>query len=543
MSLQAAGGPAGAAVRAVRGRAPYVVVPLLLVALAAALVGSQGSYESRNLDPEYIYLLNALNLLAFHAPFHTDHPGTTLHVLGAACLFVRWLGEAAAGGTASVQRSVLGDPEGYLRTLNLLLVMLVALAVYAAGRAAGRVANALPVGIALQLGAFSFATPLRSLSRVSPEPLLFALVFAFFVPLLPLIFASENEPSRGAAASGMIFGLGMVSKMTFLPLAAAAFFFRTWRARARFAFAAALTMAVTTLPIWSQLPYVARWMLRLLTHSGAYGEGRVGAPGGEELRANLGQVLAAEPLLLAWPLFDLAALAVLRFARRDAPDASSRATARALGLGALVIVGQAIATLKLYVGSRYLLPALAATALPNAALYRFLSLRRLRDGARRGLAIGGGVLFAASLFVAARGLVETVESDRVHRAEVRRLAEARRKLGDCLTVGYYQSTAGDYALHFGHSFTRPVHAAALESLHPGSLSFERFGSNRFVGFGRGRRDGAVAERLRQGGCVLLQGSILSPGEKPIEMPPGLALREELRGRYEVLSRVVLTEPR
>jgi hypothetical protein len=512
-------------------------VPLLLVALASALVESRGRYDSGHFDPEYNYLFNALNVAVLEPPGRADHPGTTLHLLGAACIVVRWLANRIVGESTSLREAVLREPERYLDAIQFVLVALIVVSVYAAGRAAARAAGALRVGIALQLGALLFVTPLRALSRVSPEPLLVALVFALLIPLLPLVFASEIERSRGAVAAGSMFGLGVVSKVTFLPLAAALAFLPARRSRARFALAALLATAVASVPIWPRLARVADWHWSLVTHSGVYGQGAIGAPSAHLLRENFERILTDEPLMPVWLIFYLAALLALRFGLRGAADASSRATARALAFGACVISVQAVMAMKHYMGPRYLLPALVATTLPNAALLRFLDLGRLRDGARWSLAIGGGALVAASLAAAAVGLAETVESNRAFRADVHDLAQARQRLGDCLTIGYYRSSAGNYAMHFGSGYAAGTHAAILGRLHPGSLSYQRW-SAKFIGFDGSRRDRAVRQMLRRGRCVLLQGSVMAEGE--LELPPGFALRELVRGRHESLSRLELS---
>ncbi|MDH3554369.1 MAG: hypothetical protein OES18_00795, partial [Deltaproteobacteria bacterium] len=61
-----------------------LVIPGVVFALSLVFADINGPYYlGQNSDPEYVYLFNALNIAKFEAPRHTDHPGTTLQVLGA----------------------------------------------------------------------------------------------------------------------------------------------------------------------------------------------------------------------------------------------------------------------------------------------------------------------------------------------------------------------------------------------------------------------------------------------------------------------------
>ena len=60
------------------------VIPAGLFLSSIFLHAIAGSYYLSGIfDPEYVYLLNSLNLLNIQPPSHTDHPGTTLQIFGA----------------------------------------------------------------------------------------------------------------------------------------------------------------------------------------------------------------------------------------------------------------------------------------------------------------------------------------------------------------------------------------------------------------------------------------------------------------------------
>src|ERR1700689_1427704 len=101
-------------IRGVRATFALAVIPAALFGLSIILTNSHGPYYLRNnFDPEYIYLLNSLSLLKFHTPAHTDHPGTTLQLLGAGLVWLQWLGRSLLIQRQPLSDSVLSHPEEY----------------------------------------------------------------------------------------------------------------------------------------------------------------------------------------------------------------------------------------------------------------------------------------------------------------------------------------------------------------------------------------------------------------------------------------------
>ena len=83
--------------------------------VAAFWVRAQGgpAWLWFNLDPDYYYLLDALNVLNLTTPGHVYHPGTTVDWLGALILKVAYLG----AGAENIITAVLNDPAGMNRLL------------------------------------------------------------------------------------------------------------------------------------------------------------------------------------------------------------------------------------------------------------------------------------------------------------------------------------------------------------------------------------------------------------------------------------------
>jgi len=102
-----------------------LVIPLILVSLFIKLNSVRGPYYlGGNSDPEYAYLLNSLKISEFKAPFHIDHPGTTLQLLGG--LTIKTFNFNKSTGDAQVD--VITNSEKYLSRINILLLCLIILA-------------------------------------------------------------------------------------------------------------------------------------------------------------------------------------------------------------------------------------------------------------------------------------------------------------------------------------------------------------------------------------------------------------------------------
>src|SRR5215510_7041448 len=64
-----------------------LLLPALTVLVEFRLRDASGPYWlGANLDPSYAYLLNSLNIADYHRPYFIGHPGTPVHITGAAVI-------------------------------------------------------------------------------------------------------------------------------------------------------------------------------------------------------------------------------------------------------------------------------------------------------------------------------------------------------------------------------------------------------------------------------------------------------------------------
>jgi hypothetical protein len=200
----------------IRAKLTVTVIPIALFALSLFLASQHGPYFLRNnFDPDYNYLLNSLSLLKLRTPGHTDHPGTTLQLLGASVVWFQWLGAWLLGHSQPLTDSVISHPEEYLRGINIVLNALVGATLYWAAWAIYRLSNSLAAALLLQGSVLVYSQTFLALPRVSPEPLLIATGLALMALLAPMVFSSDGSGANEnplASAAGAMFGFGLIQR-------------------------------------------------------------------------------------------------------------------------------------------------------------------------------------------------------------------------------------------------------------------------------------------------------------------------------------------
>ena len=252
-----------------------LVIPGIVFSLSLVFGEIKGPYYlGENSDPEYVYLFNALNIAQFEAPRHTDHPGTTLQLLGATVI----RGSYYFAGGDNLVEDVLSRPEHYLRLMNIVLILLYSVTLLAVGLKGYRVSGRLIVALMLQTSPFLFLTIFDSLTRVHPETLLLSVCNLAIIVLLDHVYpGSEKKSITKALWLGLVAGIGIVTKITFAPVfLLCIFFLSTWRSRLLFLFSAALSGFMFLLPAIGSLKRMGLWIIALLTHKGYYGAGESG---------------------------------------------------------------------------------------------------------------------------------------------------------------------------------------------------------------------------------------------------------------------------
>jgi hypothetical protein len=466
-------------------------------------------YLSGIFDPEYVYLLNALNLLNFQPPSHTLHPGTTLQVFGAIIILGKWVSSCAVGACALLNDSVLHDPEAYLETINTMLNLFIAGALVWAGIRVLRFTNMLLAGVTLQVTMFAFSQIEVALTRVSTEPLLVLSALVLILILIPEVFARHAHPSepdmaRKAILTGGALGFGLATKVTFFPLLSVVFLLQGRRNRLLAVFSCLAAFLVLTLPILSAYPSMATWFGSILVHQGRYGSGAYGLPEIDTLVENLAVLCSGAPFLfISLGFYVLTALSLKTVVPHDSVESLSKILAL-LWIGCVIIVVQIVVTVK-HPGLNYMLPSMVFTGLLNAAIVFFYQAGRTDALPRTVVLIG---VLAVGLSLNAVHLAAWVRDAEADRFETKELLLETKKTDGCWRVGYYRSPLIEYALVFGNGLSGHRYGDALQRLYPNAI-FYNIWRNEFHSFVSSIQSRALVEQIREGRCILLFGSPLT----------------------------------
>jgi hypothetical protein len=438
---------------------PGVAVVIIAVGLFVGhLLGP--FYGTYRFDPDYAYLVNSLGLLQGITPGLTLHPGTTIEELGAVTILGRWLIAQLAGSQEPITDSVLKYPEGYLAAINFVLLCLdavaVALAVRVFTRRTGRVWLALLVPVLMLCS----AAVLDGLADAKPEPLLMALAIVTVLLALPAPLPTRKERLTRAALLGLAIGAGIVTKVTFMPLALFALALPEIGSIAIAGVAGAVAIALLTLPIWPAIGDMVTWQGQLLTHQGTYGTGAPGLPPVDALQ------IGAWDLLRAEPFFPLAGLIFAVSIFIGGADPERRAWRRLFLIGLGVVLCQLAITVP-RPNPRYLLPGIIVTTMLVPLALQFW----LRNGARiRVVAAGAAALLCLLAWSAVEGLSADVAEAQQPMIALEHLSGALEH-ADCRLLPYYRFGSPEYALLFGDDYIRRIYAPDLARLYPEHATF------------------------------------------------------------------------
>ncbi len=474
-------------------RGVLAVVPLLVTFAALWVSATQGpSYVAENSDPDYVYGMNALNVIALHAPAHVDHPGTPVQIFVAAVFVLVHAATSLNGEYHSVIEDVIRDPERYLSFAKLGLLALIVGVMFYAGHRVYALSGSLPAAVALQGIVLLFPIALTSIARVDPEPMLIAWSLLYVLPFFELACAQaangEIDPRdarRCAILAGIIFALAVSTKFTFLPLVLMVFVLPGWRDWLRFLAAAAVAGVVAIVPILSRLSYVGDWLSRIVTHQGIYGSGETGFPSLSLLATSAKEQFKAEMFLPVWIVSLLVFSVLIPKIRRP------------LLIAGLCCLAQLAIVIK-HPGPRYLIPCFAAIAFGMALV--------LVQGGRRARA-SVAILTLASLYPSWQTVSTWAERRRVLNLSIAQIRRAVAEEGNCRVIGYYGSSNVVSELFFGDEGSGGLHAGLLRSLYPDATRYHTF-MGTFQGWGGEDRTIWVLDQLRAGKCFLLQGSFL-----------------------------------
>lgn len=484
------------------------VLPVVIFLLSLVYSNGWLYYLGANSDPEYCYLFNSLNILNSHVPFHIDHPGTTLQILGAMVLSLKGAINNLSLSRSVIQTSVLLEPEYYLQAIHLALTVFISTITFLAGLKLFNVTQKLLVALTLQFTLLCFFSVQSALVRVSPEPLLIFAVLLLNLILIPEMFGDQGASMRHTniirpALAGIGLGFGIATKVTFFPLFLLLFIFDGSKKRLIVLASGIASFVFFTLPILSRYGTLFRWFKSIATHQGMYGHGPAGFPGPEILLFNTKSLFWDEPFLFVLLALYVACAVFLKFNNWNSEYLLKRKIQKLLWIVSLILTVQIGITAK-HPHTHYLLPSMVATGLINAGLvYYFFKV----DNGKRALI---SFMLIAFLLVAFSYNIFRVKSwvggNRAYAQDSQELLSRIGGFPSSIKVGFYRSSLPGYALAFGNEFAGGYYWRELTSHYPDTVFFSIWG--RFFYSYKGDRidKKAIQNTINKGVSIIMVGT-------------------------------------
>ena len=546
------------------------LLPIVYVISYLFVGNKKGPYFwTPNQDPDYAYLANSLVLTMLQAPRHTDHPGTPLQMLGAIAIWVghffRSLVNPALPKDATTD--VLTDPEPFLHLINFLLLLLTAIALFVLGRAAYRLSRNLILTLILQISPFlMMKTHLGGEpSRVAPDVLVFCISQILALVLIRYLYTEGAGGSRKFALQlGSVVGLGMATKVTFIPMFLFFLLPRGWRNKVWAIGAMILTFLLATLPIVTEYGRMLRWLTGMATHTGAYGGGEVGLVDSSSLARNtyllVSRNLVFFGFLLAATIASIGFAALWKWGKlklqSDLQDAQGdrvldfrpdfRKVYALLTITSLVMWGQVALTIKAQPQSRYLDPSAGLMGflvflLVQICLVMWVTTRAAspsRMSANRLLpAIALAFCVLLSIQQANVSIAQITPQAKKRAAELVKIEKIlqRDQYKSCSILFSRRASRLESALKFGDFWAGKKLGKLLQPLYPNSVFYINDGAKGFERF----KDSVSLETLMQQGkgCVLVEMNAAPPGSKKARDRPIQPIEKVFEGRHEALYRM------
>ena len=278
--------------------ARYAVAALPLVYLVVALLYSANSAPwGRQVDPESAYAMSGLAWAAGYPMMMSYHPGTTT-ILLVGIVIKLW---AFLAGPSDVIEFGLKNYDAIIYASRTAEALIQFGALLASGVVVRNATGSVLAAVLFQVAPFVSSEVLHFEVMLIPESLMVSCAI-FGMALVLKAALDERAPTIGlGAAQGLIFALGLSSKILHAPLA----IMGVSLLRNRLAFATALLTGIFSFWIFNRVfnPNVFsigfHWLFGLATHKGIYGEGEAGFIDFNVFWPNMGGIIAAGPVIFA----------------------------------------------------------------------------------------------------------------------------------------------------------------------------------------------------------------------------------------------------
>jgi hypothetical protein len=250
-----------------------LIIPLSILVTGLMLINAYGYFYRSTVDPEYAYLINALNLARFKFNVgHMDHPGTPAQVFYAIIMRIKHL----FSGNSDIITDVFTYSNSYLKTISFTLIIAISLVTYILGHWIYKLTSDIIPAIFIQSTFFSAPLIHEFLIRVIAEPVLIIAILGLILFLLKYVYSGNSVKSERSVniIIPLMIGLCIATKIDSFPLLILPFFIYTnWRSKLKGFLLSVAFFFLCAFTILVDLRHFDDWIKVLVLHSGNYGSG------------------------------------------------------------------------------------------------------------------------------------------------------------------------------------------------------------------------------------------------------------------------------
>lgn len=509
---------------------------LFILSILPLLFFISGSYFDRAHyagDPNYIYLMNGVNICMGHQVGNADNPGTPVMILSAVVLKGYQL---IVGMDETIQISVLKNPDHYIAIIRIFLDILNSFALFFVGLVVFLKTRSFWSAFIMQLTPFLSVNLLEHVwSKVSPEPFLLFIVLIFSLIVILFYYDKNRNQFMYPLLFGLLTGLGIATKATFLPLIFFPFIIiPRWGKKLVFVVLSIVSFVTFTLPALQLYNSMFTWFKALFMHSGIYGKGETGIIDTSVYLKNLYLIIYNNPLLGVFLFVMISLLATSLFSKRFKLLLRDNGTANLLLALFISQIAGLLIVAKHYHANHYLLPVLSLAGLDVLIFLSIFKKLLLKPNKAIWTKRSIGIILVSFILIFNVPLL--LIKDNGYANTNQQFKESKRILMEdypqyfCM-YNYPWSHNRYTAFKFGNNYAGLLHTSVLETLYPNTYFYD----SRVKGFNEWYLPAGIETILfNQGNKIILSGFPMSAEDLTLLDEAGYPFKQVMHQHTQAL---------
>jgi hypothetical protein len=315
-----------------------IVIPVVFLYHSMLGLYYYGPFFLTTTDPEYLHLLNGINIALFdlNTPY-IAHPGTTIQVTIA---IAAWIINPFIPG--DMIHSVIQNPEIFVKGSIALKNLYISGMLFFIGRWVLKYTGLIALAILFQSVMFGQSELMYLSYRMAPESMLaVAILLLIFISLMYILDPkSLSKQNKYILLFALVSGFGMATKFSFVPYVLAPIFvIKGLKNKLKYLFFSAILSLLMGFTLLFNIKESFQWFSNMLIHKGKWGSGETGFIDADQIVDRLWSLINVDQAFFAILLITLSIGTAVHFSRNKS---------HATGKTARLMTGLSLSTLILY---------------------------------------------------------------------------------------------------------------------------------------------------------------------------------------------------